>query len=176
MCSNLSRCGSTVLDVLVPLFKRSVRKTYLFRVQTCSLISLFHPLSFLLSVHTMNSRWKSAAIVFSFFFFPFSFLPSFLPLPLSPLCPSSSVVVFPRDGSKMEAFVGARIKETRLFFFFFLEIYALTRQCKLSFPGADREISSPRFFECLGLHKGVGVAQLRVKLAKWLMHDEGCSS
>lgn len=58
---------------------------------------------------------------FSFFFFPFSFLPSFLPLPLSPLCPSSSVVVFPRDGSKMEAFVGARIKETRLFFFFFFQ-------------------------------------------------------
>lgn len=162
-----------MLDVLVPLFKRSVRKTYLFppRANVFSLISLFHPLTFLLSVHTMNSRWKSAAIVFSFFFFPPLSSPS-------PLLFLSSLVVFPRDGSKMETWpLSAReLRRRGFFFFFFLEIYALTRQCKLSFLGADREISSPRFFECLGLHEGVGVAQLRVKLAKWLMHGEGCSS
>ena len=88
---SLSRCGSTVLDVLVPLFKRSVRKTYLFppRANVFSLISLFHPLSFLfVRAHDEFSLEISSDC---FFFFFFSFLLS--PSP-SPLRPSSLVVVF----------------------------------------------------------------------------------
>lgn len=114
---------------------------------------------------------------FSFFFF-FLFLsspPFSLSLSLHSV-PRRQLLFFHEMEVRWKPLSARELRRRGFFFFFFLEIYALTRQCKLSFPGADREISSPRFFECLGLHEGVGVAQLRVKLAKWLMHDEGCSS
>ena len=134
MCSNLSRCGSTVLDVLVPLFKRSVRKTYLFppRANVFSLISLFHPLSFLfVRAHDEFSLEISSDCFFFFFFF---FLLS--PSP-SPFRPSSLVVVFFHEMEVRWPLSARELRRRGFFFFFFFfleEIYALTRQCKLSFP------------------------------------------
>lgn len=132
MFKSLSRCGSTVLDVLVPLFKRSVRKTYLFppRANVFSLISLFHPLSFLFVRAHDEFSLEISSDCFFFFSFPFSFLP----LPLHSV-PRHLLLFFPRDGSKMETWpLSARELRRRGCFFFLEEIYALTRQCKLSFP------------------------------------------